>query len=40
MYGEMEVQLHAFITLPLDEGEWSLSCPGYFTPWGKMLPIG
>jgi hypothetical protein len=26
-YGGMEVQLHAFSTSALDEGEWSTSCP-------------
>jgi len=27
-----EVQLHAFLTSALDEGEWSASCPGRFMP--------
>jgi len=28
----MEVELHTFLTSALDEGEWSASCPGCFTP--------
>jgi hypothetical protein len=27
----MEVQPHEFLTSALDEGEWSVSCPGLFT---------
>jgi hypothetical protein len=40
-YWEVEVQLHAFLTLALDGGEWSASCPGCFTP-GKesLVPTG
>jgi len=34
-YGEVEVQLHTFITLALGEGEWSASCPGKFIPKEK-----
>jgi hypothetical protein len=30
-YGTAEVQLHAFLTLALDGGEWWASCPGHFT---------
>jgi hypothetical protein len=30
--GEVEVQLHTFLTLAYDGGEWSASCPGHFTP--------
>jgi hypothetical protein len=26
MFGKMEVQLHTFLTLALDVGEWSVSC--------------
>jgi hypothetical protein len=29
--GDMEVNFSALWTLPLDEGEWSLSYYGYFT---------
>jgi hypothetical protein len=32
MYGGVEIQLHAFLTLALDGSVWSVSCPGYFTP--------
>jgi len=31
-YEGVEVQLHAFLTLVLDEGKWSASHPGHFTP--------
>jgi len=27
-----EIYLHAFLTLALDGGEWSASCPRCFTP--------
>ena len=30
-YGEVEVQLHLFLTAALDEGEWSAPRPGLFT---------
>lgn len=38
-----EVQLHTFLTLALDVGEWLTSCPGHFnsiTQWrrGRMSP--
>jgi hypothetical protein len=29
--GEVEIQLHEFLTLALDGGEWSASHPGHFT---------
>jgi len=29
---EVEVQLHAFLTLALDGGKWSASVSGQFTP--------
>jgi hypothetical protein len=32
MYWELEVQLHAFLTLALYWGEWSASHPGQYTP--------
>jgi len=31
-HGGVKVQLHAFISLALDRGEWSASHPGRFTP--------
>jgi hypothetical protein len=31
-YWGVEVYLHAFLTSALDEGEWSASCLGRFTP--------
>jgi len=31
-YGEVEVQLHSFLTLVLDGGEWLASRPGHFIP--------
>jgi len=41
-YWRVEVQLHAFLTLALDVGEWSASCPSCFTSRGKEphLPTG
>jgi hypothetical protein len=36
-YWGMEVQLHAFLTSALDEGEWSASRPGRFTPRERAL---
>jgi len=30
-YGGVEAWLHTFLTLALDGGEWSGSCPGCFT---------
>jgi len=30
-YGRMEVQLHSFLTLELDGGDYSASCLGRFT---------
>jgi hypothetical protein len=32
-----EVKLHAFLTLALDEGEWSASQYGCFTPGNRAL---
>jgi hypothetical protein len=29
-YGEVEVQLHSFLTSALDVGEWSATRPGHF----------
>jgi len=34
----VEVQLRALLTSALDEGEWSASRPGCFTP-GKETPV-
>jgi hypothetical protein len=34
-YWVMEVQLHIFLTLTVDGGEWSASRPGRFTPREK-----
>jgi len=31
----VEVQLHTFLTLALDEGEWPASYSGHSTPKGK-----
>jgi len=31
--GELEVQIHTFVTSALYAGEWSILCPGHFT-WG------
>jgi hypothetical protein len=35
MGGVVEVQLHAFLTLELDGGEWSALRLDSFTPWEK-----
>jgi len=35
MYGGVDIQLHTFLTLALDGGEWSASHPSHFTPWIK-----
>jgi hypothetical protein len=37
IYMRVEVQLHVLLTLALDGGEWSASCPGCFTP-EKIVP--
>jgi hypothetical protein len=34
---EVKVQVHSFLTLTLDGGEWSVSCPNHFTP-GESAP--
>jgi len=31
-YGEVEVQLHSFLTSTLDESEWIFPCPSHFNP--------
>jgi hypothetical protein len=31
-YGVVKVQSHTFLTLALDGGDWSASCPYYFIP--------
>jgi len=38
-YGGMEVELHSFLTMALDDVEWSASCLGCLTPWGILLFI-
>jgi hypothetical protein len=38
-YGLVEVQLHAFLTLALDGGEWSASRPSSFTSSEKAAGI-
>jgi hypothetical protein len=35
----MEVQLHAFLTSALGEGEWLASRPGHFTPTERASAI-
>jgi hypothetical protein len=37
-YGEVELQLHAFLASVLDEGEWSATRTGRFTP-GLRAPV-
>jgi hypothetical protein len=37
VYGEVDVQIHIFLTSALAGGEWSTSCPGRFTP-GERTP--
>jgi len=36
-WGGNGVQLHTFLTLVLDGGEWSASCPGLYTS-GERAP--
>jgi hypothetical protein len=31
-YKRVEVQLHSLLTLAVDQGEWSVSCPRHSTP--------
>jgi hypothetical protein len=33
----VKIQLHAFVTLTIDEGEWLASSPDRFTPWKISL---
>ena len=39
-YSGVEAQLHSFVTLAIDEGEWLTSRPSHFTsakePWYKL----
>jgi len=37
-YWLVDVQLHAFLTLALDGGEWQLHAPAAL-PQGKELPV-
>lgn len=32
IHGGINLQLHSFLTLHLDQDEWSASCPGCFNP--------
>jgi hypothetical protein len=32
VYGGMKVQIHSFLSMALDGGEWVVSGPGCFTP--------
>jgi len=32
VYGRVMVQVHTFLTLALDGGEWSTTYPSHFTP--------
>jgi hypothetical protein len=36
-YGGVDVEIHIFLTSALDEGEWSASRPGRFTPEERAL---
>jgi hypothetical protein len=36
-YWGVDVQLHTFLILALDGGEWSVSCLGCFTSQGKSM---
>jgi len=39
--GGVEVELHTFLTLVLDTGEWSFACPSHFTPEQRTpVPTG
>jgi len=38
-YDGLEVQLHKFLTLALDGGEWSASLPGRFIPGGPLYQL-
>jgi len=41
IHREVEVELHAFLTLALDAGKWSASCSAHFTPREETLvPTG
>jgi hypothetical protein len=37
-YGELDVQIHIFLTSQLDGGGWPASSRGRFTPRGKSPP--
>jgi hypothetical protein len=39
-YGGVEVQLHHSWTSALDEGKWSASSPGRFTPGTPWIGTG
>jgi len=38
-YGGVEIWLHTFLTLALDGGEWSASCPGCFLAKSPQYPL-
>jgi len=38
-WGEGEVQLHSFLTLAMDGGEWLILRPGRFTPAEHLYPL-
>jgi hypothetical protein len=37
IYGEVDVQIHIFLTLGLVGGEWSASRPGHVNPGERVL---
>jgi hypothetical protein len=39
IYGVVEILFHSFLTLVLDGGEWSASCPSCLTPGERASGI-
>jgi len=37
VYGGVELQIHAFLSLAINGGEWSASCPRYITVGVRAL---